>query len=88
GQTFEVIFGETKRLAIARGVKDGRLPADFPIKIEVDDIDDETAQVRALAENMARNTMTDVDISGAVHKLSAGMKAANVMRQLGLSKRQ
>ncbi|MFX5578824.1 hypothetical protein ABTD84_20430, partial [Acinetobacter baumannii] len=65
GQTCEVIFGETKRLAIARGVKDGRLPADFPIKIEVDDIDDETAQVRALAENMARNTMTDVDISGA-----------------------
>lgn len=88
GETYEVIFGETKRQAIALGIKQRRLPADYPVRIEINDISDEEAQVRAIAENVQRNTMTDVDMSASVHKLAQTMKSAEVKKRLGLSHRQ
>lgn len=86
--TYEVIFGETKRLAIAQAIKLKRVPADYAIKVEIHDISDDEAQVRAIAENVQRNTMTEVDKATAVHKLSQSMKASDVTRKLGIARRQ
>lgn len=87
--TYEVFFGLTRFAGFKILVDSGRIPADHPISISVFDVDDTEAVLLAVAENIVRNEMSEIDVAEAVAEL-AGKRFTNtdIMAKLGLSRKR
>lgn len=87
--SYEVFFGLTRYAGFKINVREGLMGEDHPVNVSVFDVDDTEALLIAIAENVARNDMSEIDVADAVADL-AGKRLNNtdIMARLGLTKKR
>lgn len=87
--TYEVFFGLTRFAAFNILLDSGRVSDDHLVSISIFDVDDTEAVLLAVAENIIRNEMSEIDVAEAVADL-AGKRFTNsdIMAKLGLNRQR
>lgn len=86
---FELIGGERRHRAIEKLIAEGRVDKARPWPVQIAHYDDKQALIAAIAENMARADLTEMEQAEAFHKLKTemGMEASAIAPQVGLNVR-
>jgi ParB/RepB/Spo0J family partition protein len=82
---FEVFIGHRRLAALKAKIADGHLPADHEANCVIRNVDDDTAFLLALAENVGRESMRPLEECDAIaDALARKTPAAELARQTGL----
>lgn len=78
--THELIAGERRWRAVGMAIERGLLPADYPIRVLVEDMDDAGHRIAALLENIQRDDLTPLEEAEAFAHLvnTTGLTTAEV----------
>jgi ParB/RepB/Spo0J family partition protein len=88
GAAFEIVSGQRRWRAVERLVREGAVPADFPLPLRVAALDDREALFLAIAENVQRRDMEPWEEAEAFGRLlDAGDTVASIAERLGVSPR-